>query len=264
MPDAAESKIVPCIFKASNAEINEARQMIDHVWEDLKNNLGEDRLHLPKKIFWLNGAPGAGKGTHTDFILKSLALGDTPIVISSLFDSPEAKRLVNSGQLVGDRETINLLLQRLIEPQYRKGPLVDGFPRSMVQVEFLKLLYQRLLDLHHAHQGLPEESNHPHPEFGIIVLYVNEGESVRRQLQRGRKIMKLNTEVDKTGQGTLQKARETDLSEEKAHHRYHTFELTTYGPLKTLCDVFPYHYIDAHSSKKDVQDNIGKNLNKNL
>jgi len=34
--------------------------------------------------------------------------------------------------------------------------------------------------------------------------------------------------------------------------------------LKTLCDVFPYHYIDAHSSKKDVQDNIGKNLNKNL
>ena len=238
--------------------------MIDHVWEDFKNNFTENRFQLPKKIFWLNGAPGAGKGTHTDFILKSLALGDKPIVTSSLFDSPEAKLLMNSGQLVGDRETIKLLLQKLIEPKYRKGALVDGFPRSMVQVEFLKLLYQQLLDLHHTHQDSPEESNYSYPEFGIIVLFVNEEESVRRQLHRGRKILEINTEVNKSGQGTLQKARDTDLCDKKAHHRYQTFELTTYEPLKTLCDVFSYHYIDAHSSKKEVQDNIGKSLNTNL
>ena len=134
----------------------------------------------------------------------------------------------------------------------------------MVQVEFLKLLYQHLLDLHHTHQDSPEESNYPHPEFGIIVLFVNEEESVRRQLHRGRKILEINTEVNKSGQGTLQKARDTDLCEKKAHHRYQTFELTTYEPLKTLCDVFSYHYIDAHSSKKDVQDNIGKSLNTKL
>ena len=68
MPDAAESKIVPCIFKASNAEINEARQMIDHVWEDLKNNLGEDRLHLPKKYSGLMERPEREKvHTQTSF-----------------------------------------------------------------------------------------------------------------------------------------------------------------------------------------------------
>ena len=261
MSDAAQSKIEPCISKTSSEEINEARQIIDRLWEDLKINLTENRLQLPKKIFWLNGAPGAGKGTHTGFILKSLALWNMPIVTSSLFESPAAKLLMNSGQLVEDRETINLLLQQLIDPQFRKGALVDGFPRSRIQVEFLKLFYQRLLDLHHTHQGSPEESNYPHPEFSIIVLFVSEEESVRRQLHRGRKILEINTEVKKSGQGTLQKARDTDLCKEKAHHRYQTFELITYGPLKTLSEVFPYHFIDAHSSKKDVQDNIGKSLN---
>ena len=260
MPDTAQTKMEPRVSKATISEINKARQMIDLVWEELEIDCGENKLCFPKKIFWLNGAPGAGKGTHTDFILKALNLGETPIVTSSLFHSPEAKRLMNAGQLVGDQETIKLLLQRLIDPRCHRGALVDGFPRSMIQVEFLKLLYQRLVSLHNAHLGSHEEPDIPHPEFHIIVLFVKEEESVKRQIHRGKKIMELNKEVEKSGRGTVQKARKTDLSEDKARHRYRTFEKVTYGPLQTLSGVFPYHFIDAHSSKKEVQDSIGDKL----
>ncbi len=101
--------------------------MIDHVWEDFKNNFTDNRFQLPKKIFWLNGAPGAGKGTHTNFILKSLALGDKPIVTSSLFDSPEAKLLMNSGQLVGDRERSNFFCRNLSNPNIGRELLLMDF-----------------------------------------------------------------------------------------------------------------------------------------
>jgi aspartyl-tRNA(Asn)/glutamyl-tRNA(Gln) amidotransferase subunit A len=43
------------------------------------------------------GAPGSGKGTQTDFIAQTRGLTCGPIVISSLLDSPEAKRLKDAG-----------------------------------------------------------------------------------------------------------------------------------------------------------------------
>ena len=61
--------------------------------------------------------------------------------------APEAVAIKNAGQLVGDREVIALLLEELLHPRYRDGVIVDGFPRTEVQVEFLKLFYHALLGL---------------------------------------------------------------------------------------------------------------------
>lgn len=46
---------------------------------------------FPKEILWLGGAPGAGKGTNTAFIMKERHLTAKPIVVSDLLDSPEAR-----------------------------------------------------------------------------------------------------------------------------------------------------------------------------
>jgi hypothetical protein len=46
---------------------------------------------FPREILWLGGAPGAGKGTNTAFIMKERHLTAKPIVVSDLLDSPEAR-----------------------------------------------------------------------------------------------------------------------------------------------------------------------------
>ena len=81
--------------------------------------------------FVLGGAPGAGKGTNTGFIAQARGLTCEPIVISALLDTPEAKRLKDGGNMVGDREVIGLLLRRLLRLwlRLRQRPL----PRPLRQ-----------------------------------------------------------------------------------------------------------------------------------
>ncbi len=261
MPDITPTKTKPEKTNSPDSDILEARKILDLAWAELKNEKGEGKLCFPKKICWLNGAPGAGKGTQTDAIMQISNLTAPPIVTSSLFRSTKSKRLINAGILVGDNETFKLLLRKLINPKYKAGALVDGFPRSMVQAECLKDLHRRLMELHNMHLGSPDESNFPIPDFHIIVLYVNEATSVQRQLNRGKQMLDHNKKIEKLGAGTLQEPRITDLSETTARHRYRTFKQTTNKPLKALQNVFPYHFIDAHGSIEEVRDCIDEKLN---
>ena len=41
--------------------------------------------------------------------------------MSALLDSPDAKRLKDSGNMVGDREVVSLLLRELLKPEFRDG-----------------------------------------------------------------------------------------------------------------------------------------------
>ena len=52
----------------------------------------------------------------------------------------------DAGMLVGDREVIEIMLRKLLDPVYKSGAVVDGFPRTKVQVECVKLLYQKLIE----------------------------------------------------------------------------------------------------------------------
>ena len=121
-------------------EIKDAQLIFSAVWQDLEADLGDENLRFPKEFILLGGAPGSGKGTNTAFIAKARGLTCEPIVISALLDSPEARRLKDSGNMVGDREVIGLLFRQLLRPEYRDGVILDGFPRTHVQVECLKLL----------------------------------------------------------------------------------------------------------------------------
>ena len=50
----------------------------------------------------------------------------------------EAKKLMDGGQLVSDRIVIDLVKERLRQPDCAKGYLFDGFPRTIAQAEAMK------------------------------------------------------------------------------------------------------------------------------
>ncbi len=52
-------------------EIKDAQLIFNAVWSELETERGREDLHFPKEIILLGGAPGSGKGTNTDFIMKS-------------------------------------------------------------------------------------------------------------------------------------------------------------------------------------------------
>ena len=92
-------------------EVKDALIIFNTVWNSLVEELGEENLRFPKEIFWLNGAPGAGKGTNTNFIMRYRDLTAPPIVVSNLLNTPESKRKKDAGMLGGDREVIEIMLR---------------------------------------------------------------------------------------------------------------------------------------------------------
>src|ERR1043166_4736082 len=98
--------VLPTPTKLSDLEIKDAQLIFEAVWQGLEADFGRENLRFPKEIILLGGAPGAGKGTQTLFIAKTRGLTCDPIDISALLDTPEAKRLKDSGSMVGDREVV--------------------------------------------------------------------------------------------------------------------------------------------------------------
>ena len=240
-------------------EIKDATLIFESVWTSLERERGRHNMAFPPEILWLNGAPGAGKGTNTDFILRSRDYSSQPIVVSDLLLSPEARKRIDAGMLVGDREVIELLFRRLLEPEFVTGAVVDGFPRSLVQVECLKLLFARLADLRREFRDTPHADKFPKPHFHILVLFVDENESIRRQLRRGKEAVEHNQRAQTEG-APLMEVRKTDLDADAARNRYRVFKERTYEPLQTLRDIFHYHLINAQGSISEVQARIVKEL----
>ncbi len=93
----------------------------------------------------LLGAPGAGKGTQATFIcqkygIPQISTGDmlraavkagTPLGLA-------AKKVMDSGALVGDDIIIGLVKERLAQPDCARGFLFDGFPRTIPQADAMK------------------------------------------------------------------------------------------------------------------------------
>ncbi len=234
----------------ADLEIKDAQLIFPAVWADLKARHG-GQLAFPQEFIWLGGAPGAGKGTNTPFIATARDITAPPVVISNLLTTPQATALKNAGQMVGDREVIGLLLEELLDPQYRDGVIVDGFPRTKVQVEFLKLFYHKLLD-----PAAGTADGDGKPMFRIALLFVTEDVSVERQLKRGREIREHNRQVRESGIGELLEERVTDLDPVLCRKRYKAFKDTTFDALQSLRKIFHFHFIDAAGDLPAVQANI--------
>jgi len=234
--------------------------IFESVWQDLESEYGRVNLRFPKELILLGGAPGAGKGTNTAFISRARGLTCAPIVISTLLDSPEARAIKDSGQLVGDREVVSLLLRELLRPEYQHGAIIDGFPRTNIQVECLKLLVDKMHELRREFYDTPMSIHFRHPTVHIMVLFVDEAESIARQLKRGRETLIHNEKIRRTGIGQMREDRPTDHDEALARRRYEAFKEQTWDALQSLKEIFHYHFINAQGSFEAVEQNILKEL----
>jgi adenylate kinase len=125
----------------------------------------------------LVGPPGAGKGTQAIALSEQLRIPH--ISTGDLFrahvgqETPlgqEAKRYLDSGELVPDSVTNEMVRERLAEPDAKAGFLLDGFPRNTKQADVLgEILAESDLKLD-----------------AVIQLQVSEDVVVGRLMARGR------------------------------------------------------------------------------
>ena len=92
----------------------------------------------------LLGPPGAGKGTQAyaicaRFSIPQISTGDmlrAAIAAGSILGQ-RVKSIMDAGELVSDNVILELVTERLLEPDCKSGFLFDGFPRTIPQAEAL-------------------------------------------------------------------------------------------------------------------------------
>jgi adenylate kinase len=123
------------------------------------------------------GAPGAGKGTQsrqiakfcgipqisTGDILRDAVSRETPLGLA-------AKSNMDAGQLVSDEVVCNIVAQRVTQPDCQKGYILDGFPRTIPQADFV--------------DGMLAEQGHGH----LVVFNIAIDEELLTKRITGRRI----------------------------------------------------------------------------
>jgi len=121
------------------------------------------------------GPPGAGKGTQATFVadhfgIPAISTGDIfrANVSQGTALGVEAKRYMDSGEYVPDEVTNLMVRARIDEPDAAPGFLLDGYPRTLAQVEEL--------------DGMITYTGHVLD--AVVVLTVDQDAVVERLLQR--------------------------------------------------------------------------------
>jgi adenylate kinase len=99
----------------------------------------------------LLGAPGSGKGTQSQLLVKTfcvpqISTGDLlrDAVAKSTELGLRAKAAMDSGKLVDDATVLGMIRERLRLPDASRGFILDGFPRNIAQAEALQKLLGEL------------------------------------------------------------------------------------------------------------------------
>ena len=123
------------------------------------------------------GAPGSGKGTQSDLIvkkysLKHLSTGD--LLRKEIAEKSELGQMVESyisrGELVPDNMIIDILLKHIEnQAEDSNGIILDGFPRTVAQAEALEIMLKKL-----------------DKEISVLIdVKVDENELIKRLIMRG-------------------------------------------------------------------------------
>jgi len=210
-------------------------------------------------VILLFGPPGCGKGTQGAVMTRRL--GVPSISTGEIFraelkaGSPlgnAAKEIMASGGLVGDDIVNAMVSGRLRQPDCRNGFLLDGYPRTIAQAEFL--------------DGLLKELGYPEP----TVVYLEVPDSVliarltvRRQCPACGRIYNLLSQppqrdgvCDADGAALIQR---DDDKEEVIRARLVAYAEST-GPLAEFYAKRDFHRINGNRRPEEIQPEIEKIL----
>lgn len=205
----------------------------------------------------LLGCPGAGKGTQAKFIKEKyqapqISTGDmlraainagTPL-------GKQVKQIMDEGRLVSDDIMIQLVKERIQEPDCKNGFLLDGFPRTIPQAEALR-------------------ENNVHLDY-VIEIKVPDEELIKRlsgrrvHLASGRTYHLLYSppavegKDDVTGEPLIQREDDHEDTVRKRLSVYHqqTEPLVKYYSEATGSDKPIYIKIDGRGSVDEVHDRV--------
>jgi adenylate kinase len=123
----------------------------------------------------LLGAPGVGKGTQAKKIMQEYGIPQisTGEILRNEVQSQselgqKVKRILDQGQLVPDDLMLEIIHQRLLQPDCHNGFILDGFPRTIPQAEGL----DRLLEKHGT------------THVTVLEIFAPEGEILNRLTSR--------------------------------------------------------------------------------
>ncbi|MGK7923090.1 MAG: adenylate kinase [Trichodesmium sp.] len=141
-----------------------------------------------RKLVFL-GPPGAGKGTQasriaeiyqvphisTGEILRNNVAEKSPLGI-------QAKEYMDRGDLVPDQLILDMVQERLKQPDSKNGWILDGFPRNVTQAEFVEKLFSTSKNGNDTPAATSENSHY----FQVINIELPDEVIVNRLLSRGR------------------------------------------------------------------------------
>ncbi len=185
----------------------------------------------------LFGPPGAGKGTQSEFLIKTynlfyISTGDLlrKETANKSKLGLEAQGIIASGGLVSDEIIVQIIEKTITDHSDANGFLFDGFPRTYIQAYILEGL---MLKLHTSLDCL-------------ISLAVPEDESVSRLLKRG------------------QSSGRSDDNETVIRNRLKEYNEKTLPVLQFYKDKGIFHEIDGTKSIEEVNSDVTKIIKNEL
>ncbi|MEG4069650.1 adenylate kinase [Microcoleus sp. Pol11C2] len=136
--------------------------------------------------FIFMGPPGAGKGTQAQILgalwkIPHISTGEIlrACVVAKTALGLKAQAYMDRGELVPDQLLMDIVQERLNEPDANAGWILDGFPRTVAQATFLDKLLQEL-------SGAEGGTSNPKCGLKAVNLDVPDDILVSRLLSRGR------------------------------------------------------------------------------
>ncbi|RUO78760.1 adenylate kinase [Idiomarina tyrosinivorans] len=209
----------------------------------------------------LLGAPGAGKGTQAQFLMKTFGIPQisTGDMLRAAIQSgselgQKAKKVMDAGQLVSDDIIIALVKERIAEPDCQNGFLLDGFPRTIPQAD---AMHEAGIDVDHVIEfNVPDEvivkrmsGRRVHPGSGRVYHVEHNPPQ-----QDGKD--------DVTGEELVIRPDDQEQTVRKRLAVYHeqTEPLLAYYRDKAETTATEYHQIDGTQNVEAISRELGERL----